>query len=89
MIVDEKKKLLPKNIFVSEEKASVPLKDMMTKTVDRYLENQECVTFVGRIAKMNNGKYFKFGSAKTGFEMFLNLLGIFFGLKQHQIQFCN
>ena len=69
VIVDEKKKLLPENIFVSEEKASVPLKDMMTKTVDRHLEDQEFVTFTNRIAKKNNGKTKLVVSYKTGFDV--------------------
>ena len=70
VVTDEKKKLLPENIFISEEKASVPLKDMMIKTVDRHLEDQEFVTIVNRIAKKNNDKNLILeASYKTGFDV--------------------
>ena len=87
VIVDEKKKLLPENIFVSEEKASVPLKDMMTKTVDRHLEDQEFVTFTNRIAKKNNGKTKLVVSYKTGFDVASGQRRFQVSVKTFQIQF--
>ena len=69
-IIDEKEKLLPENIFVSDEKASVPLRDMMKKTVDRHLEDPNFVTIVKRLEKKNNGKNVILeASYKSGFDV--------------------
>ena len=49
----------PENIPVTEDKAYVPLKNLMTKTIDRFLESGGFVTTVNRLIKKNDGNTLK------------------------------
>ena len=69
-IVEEKKKMEPENISVTEDKAYVPLKNLMIKTVDRFLESEDFVTTVNRLEKKNDGNTLNIeASYKAGYDV--------------------
>ena len=58
-LLKKKKKMEPENIPVTEDKAYVPLKNLMTKTIDRFLESEDFVTTVNRLIMKNDGNTLK------------------------------
>ena len=67
VIAEEKTKCLPDNIEITENEASVPLDDMMEKTFDRHMEDEQFRKNVERVHKKNGEEelrleaYYKLG----------------------------
>ena len=59
VIQDEKEECLPDNIKVTEDEAIVPLEDMMEKTFERHMEDDQFKENVKRVHKKNGEEIMK------------------------------